>query len=226
MFYPCTHTLSSLILVIHPLNILVIHPLSFLLLLLLIAGALCPGGFRAWPLPGYWSGDQTSPDISVCTPPSPKARCVGWDIERSRTSCGAVYRPGSYLCESCAEGAYATDDGGCVLCPLDLGPWAQYSGILICTLTRSQSRSSSGSVPPSQSASLTPSVTASDSADRERCLWPKGCRPAPLASSTPTAGYGAPLASSTPIPRLGHQTRILRLRIRHASFYDGCGGGR
>ena len=95
------------------------------------AGALCPGGFRAWPLPGYWSADQTIPVQKVCRQPKAEGRCTGWDVAAGRAGCGPEYRVGSYLCESCATGTYAKDDGSCAACPSDsMTPWARYGGLI------------------------------------------------------------------------------------------------
>lgn len=44
--------------------------------------------------------------------------------------CGMDYRQGSYLCESCATGAYAVGDGSCAHCPDVITLWDRYSGLL------------------------------------------------------------------------------------------------
>lgn len=93
------------------------------------AGALCPGGSRAWPLPGYWSVDQAIPSVTPCVPPDPTSRCVGWDVANARTACGPQYRAGSLLCKSCATGAYASEDGGCSICPTSPTGWDLNGGI-------------------------------------------------------------------------------------------------
>ena len=79
-------------------------------------GALCPGGYRAWPRPGYYALSERSGDVTRCSPPAGE-RCLRWDPVRSLTVCGDVYRAGSIGCESCASGAYPTLDGSCAWCP-------------------------------------------------------------------------------------------------------------
>lgn len=94
------------------------------------SGALCPGGSRAWPRPGYFSGAQSLPNVSPCVAPSPAARCIGWNATAGRTACGPSYRPGSFMCASCADGFYAVGDGSCTVCPTLPGPWARYVGFM------------------------------------------------------------------------------------------------
>jgi hypothetical protein len=94
-------------------------------------GALCPGGSRAWPRPGYYSASQSLPVVLPCPPPDPALRCTGWNPATGRTQCGEGYRQGSYKCESCAEGSYAPGDGSCRKCPVITGPWDRYSGLII-----------------------------------------------------------------------------------------------
>ena len=55
-------------------------------------GALCPGGSRAWPLPGYYSASASAAVVIPCTPPSPALRCTGWNVAAGRTQCGVAYR--------------------------------------------------------------------------------------------------------------------------------------
>jgi hypothetical protein len=95
------------------------------------AGALCPGGSRAWPRPGYYTAIPSLPTLLPCPPPQPELRCTGWNAVTGKTQCGELYRQGSYKCESCAEGAYAPGDGSCRKCPVITGPWDRYSGLII-----------------------------------------------------------------------------------------------
>jgi hypothetical protein len=92
-------------------------------------GALCPGGARAWPRVGYYSASQSLPSVTACTPPQPSQRCLGWDGLLGRTQCGPTYRQGSYMCESCAVGAYAVGDGSCAWCPV-ASRWGRYLGLI------------------------------------------------------------------------------------------------
>ena len=77
--------------------------------------ALCPGGFRAWPVPGYWTPDGSSGVVYPCTAPA-SLRCRGWSEEQHRSACGEGYDPSAPLCSSCATGFYAVD-GQCLPCP-------------------------------------------------------------------------------------------------------------
>ncbi len=52
------------------------------------SGAVCPGGQRIWPQPGFWSGNEAAAPSS-CPPPA-QGRCVGWDGQQ--TICGVGYR--------------------------------------------------------------------------------------------------------------------------------------
>lgn len=72
-------------------------------------GALCPGGFRAWPRAGYYSASQSLPDVTPCAPPLPSERCRGWDIASGQTSCGPAYRQvRGPLCDVIRLGAAST----------------------------------------------------------------------------------------------------------------------
>ena len=77
--------------------------------------ARCPGGFRAWPVAGYWAKDGSTGEIHSCPPPS-KVRCLGWDAVSGATICGPGYDHDSPLCGSCLEN-YRSLDGVCIPCP-------------------------------------------------------------------------------------------------------------
>ena len=77
--------------------------------------AVCPGGFRAWPAPGYWTSDATTGVIVQCPYPS-KARCRGWSEGVESILCGPGYDDSSPLCGTCAPGHYSLD-GRCLQCP-------------------------------------------------------------------------------------------------------------
>lgn len=79
------------------------------------ANAICPGGYRAWPLPGYYTPSEASALILAC--PLPAQRCSGWDTSLSLVICGVGYRERSYMCSACAHGFFAYVDGSCVPCP-------------------------------------------------------------------------------------------------------------
>lgn len=77
--------------------------------------ALCPGGNRVWPRPGFFAtGDSDPAAILPCSAPSVE-RCAGWDEARNRSLCGLGYAAGSYLCDACADG-YFPADGACLPC--------------------------------------------------------------------------------------------------------------
>ena len=61
-------------------------------------GAACPGGFRAWPQPGYWSPIESSTVVAPCVRPDALRKCLGWSAALGAAQCGAAYRQGSYLC--------------------------------------------------------------------------------------------------------------------------------
>lgn len=65
--------------------------------------ALCPGGERMWPRPGYFclAETQTADAIVQCADPDPRARCMAWDPSSSAVICGPGYRQGSFLCGAC-----------------------------------------------------------------------------------------------------------------------------
>lgn len=92
--------------------------------------AVCPGGARLWPRPGFWVPTESSPPsaVAACAPPS--SRCSGWGILAGAAQCGPGYLPGSYLCGGCAPAYYHTDDGTCAACPVLPGFWARYSGLV------------------------------------------------------------------------------------------------
>jgi hypothetical protein len=78
-------------------------------------GALCPGGFRAWPLSGYYTVSEATGTVVKC--PVPESRCNGWDASTGTVRCGVGYRLGGYMCMSCENGFYASHDGTCAPCP-------------------------------------------------------------------------------------------------------------
>lgn len=48
--------------------------------------ALCPGGFRMWPLPGYWAAAECDGVVYPCPPPA--ERCLGWSAASGASLCG------------------------------------------------------------------------------------------------------------------------------------------
>jgi len=77
--------------------------------------AFCPGGFRMWPMEGYWTESEEVGSVTKCPSP-PKLRCRGWDITDSEAECGEGFA--GVLCARCAEGYHSLLDL-CVPCPED-----------------------------------------------------------------------------------------------------------
>ena len=86
------------------------------------AGAACPGGFKAHPLPGYWTESPESGVVIRCEPPA-EERCLGWDAGVADAVCGVGYRQGSAGCSRCEEGRYPESDGSCRVCPSAPSAW-------------------------------------------------------------------------------------------------------
>lgn len=93
------------------------------------ANAICPGGRRAYPLPGAWSPAITSADVITCAPPA--GRCLGWNETSQSIQCGPLYS--GVGCRVCAPGLYPADGGGggCVPCPPNQGAWTVLQPLLI-----------------------------------------------------------------------------------------------
>ena len=77
-------------------------------------GAVCPGGYRAWPLPGYWNRNESDFMVFPCSPPATE-RCLGWSTEARRVLCGKTYDQNSVGCNLCTNGTYP-EDGRCLPC--------------------------------------------------------------------------------------------------------------
>lgn len=54
-------------------------------------GAMCPGGYRAWTLPGFFNALESSADVVKCSLPYATSKCVGWSSALSQTKCGPGY---------------------------------------------------------------------------------------------------------------------------------------
>eukprot|EP00466_Bigelowiella_natans_P011099 jgi/Bigna1/145771/aug1.103_g20479 len=103
--------------------------------------AICPGGFRAWPIEGnssadqdheidgdgYWSASEDVGSVVRCPFPS-LVRCRGWNVASSETRCGTGY--GGRLCSGCADGFFEQLDQ-CLECPNDEDEKAMRLGILL-----------------------------------------------------------------------------------------------
>ena len=97
--------------------------------------AFCPGGFRAWPVAGYWTAREASGIIVPCPVPA-KHRCLGWSTALKQTRCASQYKQGSPLCASCAKRHYL-EDGLCLPCPeqVSFRTFAVPVGVLLAALT-------------------------------------------------------------------------------------------
>eukprot|EP00698_Gefionella_okellyi_P000996 TRINITY_DN10875_c0_g1_i1.p1 TRINITY_DN10875_c0_g1~~TRINITY_DN10875_c0_g1_i1.p1 ORF type:complete len:2975 (+),score=482.22 TRINITY_DN10875_c0_g1_i1:924-8927(+) len=63
-------------------------------------GGYCPGGFRVWPLPGYWNPGETSGFVNACEPPQ---RCRGGRF----STCAVGYQ--GEMCGSCIQDYYMSN---------------------------------------------------------------------------------------------------------------------
>ena len=80
-------------------------------------GALCPGGYRRWPKPGYWTATENSRvAVKSCAPPSTE-RCTGWNATTAQSGCGVGYQ--GFVCGQCATGFFPESGGSCTACPAD-----------------------------------------------------------------------------------------------------------
>lgn len=68
--------------------------------------------------------------MTACDPPDAALRCLGWSVAAGASTCGPGYRPGSYLCRTCANGFYAPGDGSCAACPVVSSAWDRYRGLI------------------------------------------------------------------------------------------------
>ena len=75
-------------------------------------GAVCPGGFKAQPLPGYWTEAVDTGVVLRCQPPA-EERCLGWDEGTELAVCGTGFLQGSSGCSRCEGGRYPESDGSC-----------------------------------------------------------------------------------------------------------------
>lgn len=82
----------------------------------LTPAAVCPGGPRAFTLPGFFTPAEGSGVVYRCKPPS-RARCSGWNASIGAVQCGIGYAAGSPGCRTCADGWYGAVDGSCKQCP-------------------------------------------------------------------------------------------------------------
>ena len=94
------------------------------------AGAVCPGGFKAHPLPGFWTESEDSGLVLRCEPPA-EERCLGWDEQEDVAVCGEGFRQGSTGCSRCEDRRYPESDGSCQLCPDSPSAWLLLQPILV-----------------------------------------------------------------------------------------------
>lgn len=92
--------------------------------------AMCPGGNRAWPRPGFYVTAESSGDLVQCAAPA-STRCLGWDTVIGASACGSGCQGGA--CTWCWPRFYLAIDLTCVSCPPTNGVWdmARPWGILL-----------------------------------------------------------------------------------------------
>eukprot|EP01029_Cantina_marsupialis_P025983 TRINITY_DN68_c0_g1_i2.p1 TRINITY_DN68_c0_g1~~TRINITY_DN68_c0_g1_i2.p1 ORF type:complete len:2175 (-),score=724.99 TRINITY_DN68_c0_g1_i2:470-6772(-) len=88
-------------------------------------GAFCPGGYRAWTEPGFWTEDESSGSTVRCQPPA-DVRCPGWNATSGETECGPGFSQTSFGCMSCANGYYENTSKLCELCPESKNSYEKY----------------------------------------------------------------------------------------------------
>ncbi|KNC54960.1 uncharacterized protein AMSG_10205 [Thecamonas trahens ATCC 50062] len=71
-------------------------------------GAICPGGYRLWPQPGYWTEAEDAGYVAACASPASE-RCAGGKA----SGCGSGYR--GRMCAQCDVGYYQLGSR-CVAC--------------------------------------------------------------------------------------------------------------
>jgi hypothetical protein len=84
-------------------------------------GAICPGGTRAWPMPGFYSASATSGRVSPCA--APRERCAGWNASLDAVQCAVGYRQHSYGCAACADRYFLDAFAACSPCPSSIQLW-------------------------------------------------------------------------------------------------------
>ena len=89
-------------------------------------GAMCPGGLRAFAVPGSYTITPSYPIQLDCPAPA-EERCLGWDVSNGLMQCGVGYT--GVGCASCDKGFFPDDDSMCTKCPQVVG-----SGPLVLSL--------------------------------------------------------------------------------------------
>lgn len=77
-------------------------------------GAVCPGGNRMWPMPGWWTRNETEGWVKRCL--DPPGRCLGGQA----SECAPAY--GGDFCGECAVGFFK-ENTYCAQCSADITPW-------------------------------------------------------------------------------------------------------
>lgn len=180
------------------------------------AGALCPGGSRLWPRPGYWVAGETAAAVVPCPPPDPGVKCSGWSPTLGSVQCGAPYLQGSYLCSVCALGFVEQGDGSCKPCPAGDTAATGYARLIavlvvvgsVALLTAATRRSVVGGCADSLAARRVAGVVA-------RIAWVAAAAQAVAQTATPSA-------ASLPAPV---QTFFRGLAILQVRGWVGSTGG-
>ena len=106
------------------------------------ACAVCPGGFRVWPLAGFWVRREGDAAVHRCQPPAER-RCAGWDLETGTSRCGEGFT--GEVCAACDHGFFPDPVEGCARCPegtpleLLLIPVGLYGGLAVGLVASSMS---------------------------------------------------------------------------------------
>eukprot|EP00698_Gefionella_okellyi_P004951 TRINITY_DN1456_c0_g1_i3.p1 TRINITY_DN1456_c0_g1~~TRINITY_DN1456_c0_g1_i3.p1 ORF type:complete len:2371 (+),score=516.66 TRINITY_DN1456_c0_g1_i3:4402-11514(+) len=70
-------------------------------------GGYCPGGYRVWPLPGWWTPNEFSGRVTACIP---SVACAGERLSRCNTGYSGDF------CAQCDWNFYRSGDGLCTAC--------------------------------------------------------------------------------------------------------------
>eukprot|EP01029_Cantina_marsupialis_P007297 TRINITY_DN1804_c0_g4_i1.p1 TRINITY_DN1804_c0_g4~~TRINITY_DN1804_c0_g4_i1.p1 ORF type:complete len:1750 (-),score=408.74 TRINITY_DN1804_c0_g4_i1:1041-6290(-) len=89
------------------------------------AGAFCPGGYRAWTRPGYWTESESSGNTVRCQPPAIE-RCPGWNATTGQSQCADGFLQSSFGCLNCKSGYFQNTNKLCDKCPVTKNSFEKY----------------------------------------------------------------------------------------------------
>lgn len=93
-------------------------------------GALCPGGPRLWPQPGFWVANERAATVVACDPPHAD-RCIGWSLRLNKMTCKAGYDTDSEACRGCRSQFYPDSPNQCTRCPESVALWDRIAPSLL-----------------------------------------------------------------------------------------------